>query len=679
MRTRTGAPRFDLDSRISLSLAGGSRIGTSGSTRLSGLAFGPLSAARREDLDQRFSSLALVIEHRGTFDAAQRRLALERLALGLGSAEIEFRGVIDSVGSARPLARLEAHSDGLDFGALLDAAAAADLPALRGVKGSGRVSFDLALNGALAAGRLPQISGEVTVRDAAFRYPKAPASVSDLSLDARIAPDSLNITGLSARIADQPLRGSVRIARFQNPQVEFHLTGAMDLSAVSPLVAPPPTALGGRATVDISGAGLLRTPGDLVINGTASLEEAHVASPQLPQPMQHINGTAEFSNTRALIHGLRGSSGKSSFTLEATVDHPMAVTSAVGRVPPAHVEFTLDSPYLDLGELLPPTPGPTLLPNAAGTGQVRIGRLIQQKLDVQNVDARVTFDPTSMTVSPFTLNGYGGRVGGTAHFDLRDPANPGFTVKARVDSVQADALISAWTPAKGLMRGALNTTIDLSGAGTRPQDLARSLTAVGLAAMANGELGPTPALAAIAQLTGVPSFEKLSFRDLKLPFEVRDGKVATHDIIIHSQAGDWTATGLVGFDGSLDYNVGALIPAEQVARLGSDVAHAAGALADNSGRLHLRFHVGGTARNPSVGVDTRALGEALSGKLKGSLGTEGAKVEQQLRQALAPSGTGGDSARPLDMQAVAESLKKIKGRDLLKSLFGKPPADTTRH
>ena len=678
---------FDLDSRISLSLASGSRIATSGRTRLSGLARGPLGTARRTDLDVRLSKLALEIEHRGTFDAAQHRLALDRLAVSLGSAEIDFSGVVDGVGLAVPLARLEAHSDGLDFGTLLEAASAADLPALHGVRGSGRVSFDLAINGAITPGRLPAILGQVTVRDAAFRYAGDAAGVDALSLDAQLASDSLNITGLTARLADQPLRGWVRVTHFQDPQLEFHVTGAADLAAVSPLLSPPPTAIGGRATFDVNGAGRTRAIGDLALSGSATLEEVHVASPQLPQPMQHVNGSVEFSRTQAAVHALRGASGRSSFSLEATVDRPMALTQAPGKGPPSHVEFTLDSPYLDLAELLPPTPGPTLLPNAAGSGRVHIGRLRQKQLDVQNVDARVTFDPTTFTVPQFSLNGYGGRVDGNARFDLKDPANPGFAMKAKVDSVQADALLSAWTPAHGLMRGALNTTLDLSGVGTRPQDLTRSLTAVGLAAVTSGELGPTPALAAIAKLTGVPGFEKLSFRDLRLPFEVRDGKVATRAVTLHSQGGDWTASGLTGFDGSLDYDVGAVIPADQVARLGADAARAGGALTDNSGRLHLRFHVSGNARNPTVSLDAKAMGDVLAGKLKSSLGQGGTQVEKQLHQVLAPAPGTSDSARALQVHAMAESLKKIKGRDLLKSLFGSPkspsapvaPADTAQH
>jgi len=666
---------IDLDSRISLALAGGSRIATSGSTRLSGLARGPLVPGRAAPLDRGLAKLELVIEHRGTFDAVSHRLALERLAFSLGAATIEFRGVVDGLGSARALANLEAHSDGLDFGTLLDAAAAADVAALHGVSGSGRVSFDLAMTGPLTASHPPAISGQVTVRDAAFRYPGTPAGVSALILDVRVAPDSLNVTNLAARVADQPFHGAVRVTRFQDPVLDFHLTGAADLAALGTLVAPPGARLAGRVTFDVAGSGPARTPADLVLTGSAALEEVRVTSPSLPQPMQHVNGKVEFSRAQAAVHALRAAAGRSSFSLEATVDRPLALLGPVGRVPPARVTFTLDSPYLDLAELLPPTPGPTLLPNAAGSGSVRLGRLKRGPLDVQNVSASVTFDPTSLTVSPFTLAGYGGRIAGTARFDLRDPAHPGFAIKARADSVEADSLLSAWTPAKGLLRGGLHTTIDLSGTGTQPAELARSLTAVGLAAVTSGELGPTPALTSIAKMTGVPSFEKLSFRDLHLPFEVRNGQIATRNVTLHSQAGDWTASGLLGLGGALDYEVGAVIPAEQVAALGADAARAAGALADASGRLHLRFHVSGSAREPRVELDARALGDEVAGRLKGS------SIEQQMRRALAPAA--GDSAHPLDVQAVAESLKKIKGSDLLKRLFGggsaAAPRDTGAH
>jgi hypothetical protein len=682
---------FDLDSRVKLAIAGASRIGTSGHTTFSGLARGKMGAARRTDLDQRLAALSLNVDHRGTFDAATHRLALERLAIGLGRAEILFTGVVDGLG-AHAVARLQARGDGLDFGELLHMAAAADVPAVRGISGSGRMRFDLAIDGPVEATRLTAVTGTFGVSDGAFRYAGAPAGVSALAFSGTLAPDSLRIPDLTARVADQPVRASIALSHFADPRVIAHFEGAFDLAAVGPLVAPAGTKLGGRATVNVSAAGRVRDAAAMDVSGRADLASVSVASPQLPKPMESVNGSLEFSGTRAAVKNLSGRSGKSSFTLDATVERPLAIMAKVESVPPADVTFELRSPYLDLGELLPPTPGPTLLPNAKGGGRVTIGRLIQQKLDVSNVQATVTFDPTHMNVQPFSLDGYGGRVSGHAAFDLKNPASPGFQVQAKVDSVKADALLGAWTPAKNLFKGSLSTTLDLSGDGTAPDQLKRSLTAIGLAAMTSGEFGPTPALEAIAKLTKVPGFEKLTVHDLHLPFDVRDGRVTTRDVVMHTASGDWKATGNVGFDGSMDYAVSALIPAEQVAPLGANAALAAGALADAQGRLHMSFRVTGNALHPTVALDARALGEELAGRAKSALGSQGQNLGHQIEHALAPS-SGDTVPQQVRMQALSDSLKKIKGRDLLKSLFGTrratPPAapatapaapvDTTRH
>ena len=670
-----------LESRISLAIGSQARVATAGRSTLSGFARGPLTATHRADLGRSLADLTLTIDHRGTYDPALKRLALEQLALGFGRARMNFAGVIDQPGP-RPRLRLSARGSDVQFGELLRALSAAELPALHGVTGTGRMDFDLQIEGALGPGRFPAVRGALGIRDASFHYPKAPASVSALSFVARFAPDSLVIGDLRARVADQPVRGTLALTHFANPEARFRLQGAVDLAAVAPLVAPPGSEVSGRATLDVSGAGPARDPGALALAGRAELSGVRIATPQLAKPVERISGTVEFSGTHATVKRFTGSAGQSSFALDATVEHPLVMMAKPNERPPAQVDFALTSPYLDLTELLPPTPGPLLLPNARGSGRIAIGRLKRQKLDASNVRANVTFDPTSLTAPQFDLDGYGGRISGSAKFDLRNPAAPGYSLRAKVDSVQADALLSAWTPAKNLMKGALSTTFELAGDGTAPDQIRRTLTAIGLAHVTRGELGPTPALAAIAKLTGVPSFERLTFRELKLPFEVRNGRIATRELDIHSASSDWKATGLLGFDGALDYTVSTLVPADQVAQLGADAARAAGALADPQGRIHMSFRLTGTARNPRVALDPQALRDDLAGHLQNTLGDQAKKIEQQLRQAITPADSSG---RPgtVNIQAVAESLKKIKGSDLLDQILGKkkkkppPPADTT--
>ena len=667
MRTRRRTA-FHVESRTSLALDSRSRIETSGHSTFSGLERGTFDQLLHGGLDRSLSDISLTVDHQGKFDPVEKRLALERLDLGFGAAHLLFSGVVDDPGPHARL-RLTAKGENVQFGELLHALSAAELPALNGVSGSGRMDFALKIEGTLGPGRMPDVTGVLGIRDAAFRYPGAPASVSALSLDARFAPDSLAVSDAHARVADQPVSGTLLVTHFADPAVRFRVAGSFDLAAVSPLVAPKGTTLGGRATVDVSGTGRARAPDAMALAGRAELSGVRVASPQLPKPMESVSGAIEFSGDRATVRSLSGRSGQSSFTLDATVERPLAIGAKPDSIPPANVDFSLASPNLDLGELLPPTPGPTLLPNARGAGRVSIAHLKQKQLDVRNVNAHVTFDPHNLEVPDFALDGYGGRVSGNAKFDLHHPASPGFAVKATVDSVQADALLSAWTPAKNLLNGALSTTLDLSGAGSAPQQVLRTLTAVGLANLTQGELGPTPALQAIAKLTGVPSFEKLSFREMKLPFEVRNGQIAMKDLNIHSSGSDWKAVGLMGFDGKLDYTVSTLVPADQVARLGADAARAAGALADPQGRLHMSFRVTGNAKNPRVELDANALRADLAGKLQNALGDQGKRIEQQLHQALNQTDSTGKPVE-FNAQAAAESLKKIKGKDLFRQLFG---------
>ncbi|MFI5372669.1 MAG: AsmA-like C-terminal region-containing protein, partial [Candidatus Eisenbacteria bacterium] len=404
----------------------------------------------------------------------------------------------------------------------------------------------------------------------------------------------------------------------------------------------------------------------------------------LPRKVDAVNGEIDFSSTHADVKRLAARAGQSSFTLDASITRPFALTARPGTVPPSKVDFSLESPYLDLAELLPATPGSPLAPNASGGGHVRIGRLRNQKLDVSNVDAKVTLEPGIVTVPAFVLDGYGGRVAGDARFDLHDPAKPVFAVKARADSVEADQLLSAWTPLKGLLKGRLGTTLDLSGEGQTPDLLARNLTAQGLAAFANGTIGPTPALEAIANTIGIPSARITKVQDMKLPFSIQRGRVLCDDAVMHTAVGQWRCTGSAGFDGSLDYALSGTVPRSLVT--GSDLraALAAGGLTDANGDVLLDLRLGGTANAPRVSLDAKAMQARVAGKLSQSLAEEKTRLEQQLgRDLVTPlTTTGSDSASRAQMtrnaQALIDSLRRQKGVDIFKSFFGGGKKDTTR-
>src|SRR5262245_55684610 len=684
---------FGIESRISLAAeSGGEQVATAGETVISGLARGPMSAARLSDLKPFLGGLDWRLAHDGKFDAKQKRLALARLALQLGRTDLALSGVVDDIGP-RSRVDLRAKGAGVDLGAVLGFLAAADAAALHGVSGGGRLDFDLAIRGAMAPGSIPAIAGTLTIADGAFRYPGAPAGVEALALTARFAPDTVSIGDARARVAGQPVRAALFATHFADPWVRFAVQGDLDLAAVAPMVAPKDTKLGGRAAVNVQGSGRAKDPGSLALAGGAKLTDVSVQSPMLPNRVEGVKGDIQFSQSRASVTGFSARSGKSSIALDATVDRPLALMSgmpgvapaAAGpsapRVAPAAVSFNAASSYFDVADFLPTTPGAPVLPNAIGEGKVTIAHLKNQRLDVTDVSARVALAPGVLEVPEFSMHAYGGTALGNARFDLTDPAKPKFAVKTQVDSLEADDILSAWTPVKGLLHGSLGTTLNLSGAGATPADLQRTITAVGLALVADGTLGPGPALEAVARYTKIPALKQVHFKDGRMPFRVESGRVVTDPVTLKGPSGDWRLIGSVGFDGTLDYAVSGTLPPDVVEKLAAKSALAAGALADPEGKILLDLKVSGKAVAPRVAWDANAMRDRLAGKASQALEAQRAKLEAEAQAAAQKQlAAAEDSARKVverTQRAATDSLKRKAG-DLLKGFFNSP-RDTTKH
>ena len=687
---------FTLGTRMSLSAQqGGTRIATGGETVLSGLAFGPLSAARASDLNGSLAKLEWHVKHRGKYVAKSNRLALETLALELGNTQLALSGLVDSVG---PRARfdLKARGTNLDLEQLLSWVSVADAKAVKGLSGHGHVAFDLALRGSAAPGALPQVLGVLVVKDAAFRYPGAPAAVEGLSLTANFRPDTLFVPDLKASVSGQPIAARLLVWDLVDPHVQFAVRGNVDLAAVAPLMAPAGTQLGGRAVVNVSGTGRAQDPGALVLGGSAQLQNVSVEGGGLPKKIENVNGRIDFLPESASIRGLSVRTGQSSYAIDATVQRPLALMAEPGKVAPADVEFSFRSSYLDLAELLPTTPGAPFLPNATGGGHVAIDRLKQGRLDVTAVQADVTLSPAALQSPRFALQGYGGTVTGDARFDLRDTRKPAYAIHAVVDKVKADAILGAWTPIKGLLAGTLSTKLDFSGAGQTPEDLRQTLTLVGLASLVDGRLGPGPALEAVARFVKVPKLRQLDFAKLELPIRIEQGRVITDPVVMGGPSGDWRLSGAIGFDGTLDYAVSITMPPNVVEAIGARSALAAGAMSDAQGRMLLDLHVSGSPKAPRVSWDTNAMRSRLAGRASEALAEQRARLEADAREAarqavLRRFGVAGDTSAsrlPLTSGAARDSIRAA-AKGLLKNFFGgrkaapaapaTPVVDTTKH
>lgn len=675
---------FALETSSSLSLTKSGAIRTAGTSHVRELRFGPLSAVRDADFNGSFAKLDWKIDHDAAYQAETGRLAIAKLGVVLGSTELGLSGIAE-LASKPPVVDMKARGTGVDLGEVFDGLASADARMLQGIRGTGKLDFDLSVQGPLEPGKRPPVSGTLAVRDGSFNYPGVPVGVEKLAVDVRLAPDSIVVPSLSARVSGQPLRATARITHLDDPIARFTLAGNLDMATMSRFIAEQDTKLDGRVTLDVSGQGRAKDPGSMALAGWAQLDNVSVVSPKLPKRIERLGGRITFSQERATIQGLHAEAGRSSFTIDASATRPLVLIAKTkpGQKPPdpSQIDFTIDSPYLDLAELVAPTPGGPLLPNARGKGKIAIRHFKSGRLDVADVNARLDLTPTAIVASPFSFNGYGGSVSGTANIDVERPEKPKVRMVAKVDSTRADQLLSAWTGAGKIVHGILGSDIELATDGLSADEVRRSLTAKGFAKVANGTLGPAQLFEAIAAFTRIPSYREVHFKDFTAPFKVENGRVGTGPAKLSGTYGDWLISGTTGFDGTLDYAVSITVPPELVAKLGARGALAVGALADPQGRVMLDLRVVGKAQSPRVSLDTKAMRDRLLGRAPSALLAPvlGDRTVSDTLNHLSQAAQDSMRAEGKRMQrALEDSLKRV-ARDALKKLFGGSKTDTSKH
>ena len=216
--------------------------------------------------------------------------------------------------------------------------------------------------------------------------------------------------------------------------------------------------------------------------------------------------------------------------MQAVITRPLALMAKPRpdggyAVAPAGVEFTLRSPYLDLAELLPPTPGGPMMANARGRRPSRWRGSGTRSSTCRTSRPSSRSSPGPRRSRATRSRAYGGFASGKAEFDFRDPAHPKTSVQSQLDSARVESLLGTWTKAGEIMRGIVNIQGNVSTQGTTPEEIARTLSADGVAFLGNGQVGPLKVLDEIAALTKDPRLRELRFRDVKCPFHVERGRV----------------------------------------------------------------------------------------------------------------------------------------------------------
>jgi hypothetical protein len=330
--------------------------------------------------------------------------------------------------------------------------------------------------------------------------------------------------------------------------------------------------------------------------------------------------------------------------------------------------------FLDLDDFLPakqegparaskPAAQPSMLVKVQGRARLQVERGRAQGIDYQDLKADLSLADGRLRAHALEVGVFGGKFSGAgSELPLAGEQQP-FIARGRVASLDVAALLARFAPGTKVLGGALSADIDLSGRGTRPIDLARTLTGTLSGAVANAQFLPAalldPVTKSLAHAVKVPSLSALLAQADQRVAALRDHTIGdlagavrfasgaleiVRPLEAHAAYGALSLGGKLHLDGRADLNGTVAIAPEVVNAI-------AGGRITLGQALPVKLRVTGPLRSPRISpTELDAPAKVLATAFARSTVAEGAK--EQIQKA---TGTDVEKAK----EAAGRKLRRL--------------------
>jgi AsmA protein len=357
-------------------------------------------------------------------------------------------------------------------------------------------------------------------------------------------------------------------------------------------------------------------------NATGSLSDAKLTLDSLSKPVEIQSAALKLSKDQAALDNLSAAVGSSH--LRGNI--------AVHNFASPDLQFNADIDRLDTAELqqmvVPSTgkkSGTFSQKTLHGSGTISVGTLTYNQLALTNVHATCNIENGVVRLDPLTAKLFGGDQAGSITVDTRQ-AETAFDVRAKINKVDANKLISATTSVKDLLYGMLSGDIDVRANPHKGEETGRALNGTVQLQLLNGKLAGVQMmneLAGLAKFLGYARRSDNFTNIIKLAgtLKIQNGVANTDDLQMQFDGGSLGAAGTIGLvDQQLKLRVTAIL-AKQISQLagGSQVGGwMSTALGNSKGELVIPAFVSGTFQKPHFEPDAQRLAKM---KLEGLLPT----------------------------------------------------------
>lgn len=552
--------------------------------------------------------------------------------------------------------------------------------------------------GMLTDTTIPKFNVDITSKNASFKYPDLPKSVTNIMIDTKIINETgfmkdtyVNLDQLSFKIDQDIFDVKAKVKNItENPLVDASLKGTINLANVSkayPVKLSTP--LSGILKADVvtkfdmqaiekSQYEKVQNSGNISISGFRYTDEE--------KKVYTINqAVAQFNPSTIHLKQLDVTTGKTDLQINGVLEN---FYGFLFKDQDIQGNFNLKSNQIVVNDFMSKT---TTKENEKSTTQEAIkipkflniklnasaNSVIYDNLNLRNVSGTLLVKNETVTLDNVKTNIFNGLITANGTVSTKEKT-PVFGMKLGLNGVDIQQsftqleMLKNIAPIAGIINGKLNSTIQLKGnldAKEMTPDL-KTLSGDLFGQLLSTTVNPSNSslLSSLSSKIKFIDLNKINLNDLKANLTFKDGKVNVKPIELKYQDIKLSFGGSHGFDQSMNYDVKFNVPAKylgnEVSGLLAKLTPAETAKLEN---IPINALLTGSFSQPKVSTDMKQAVTNLSNQL---IKQQKEKLVNQGTKALENLIKGNTKAQDTTKPKTKEEEVKDKAKDLIKGIFG---------
>lgn len=495
---------------------------------------------------------------------------------------------------------------------------------------SGIVSLSALIKGHYSDSVIPGFDLALKVKDAMFKYPDLPKSVDNIQMDLRVNNPGgktdftvVDLRNLSFKLAGNPFAMQANVKTpISNPDFSMKAAGKLNLATIREVYPlEKDTKLNGILTADLFVKGTMKLIDAQKydqINAAGLLSLANMEYKTSNYPPVHIDQlTLNFTPRFVELAEMKLKFGRTDLSargkLENFVAYALKNKTLKGTL-------NLNSQLIDANELMA---GQTSNKSQPDTTQMsafevpknidfsltaNVAKILYGAMDFSQASGKLLVKDGAVLFDNLKMNAFDGSIlvngkYSTAANAKKPDFNFGLSIAEAsfVKTFKQLEMAKKLTPMFETCTG--NYSVDFNINGQLDDKLSPNLKTMagkGVLQSKNVTVKENKALTALAKALKNDNLKSATVKDLKISFDIADGRVNTKPFDIKIADAAINLSGSTGLDQTIAYNGKMTLPESAMARLGAPTSNAF-------------FKIGGTFTKPTVSIDMKStLKEAAS-------------------------------------------------------------------